>query len=174
MIIVETGLKVTGANSYIDVAFADEYHFLYANDSWTGENADKEKALIVAAQSIDLLYGPKYLSSRLEGNQSMLWPRYPFCDRFGNMRSVQEVPIEIKRAQAELALMYMNGIDLFPEGNNTIRVESESVKVGDISTTTSYSKGGKTDAATYEGFRKVDLLLWVVTKGTKTTLRLVR
>lgn len=172
--IVETGLKEPGANSYIDIAFADNYHLTYGNDTWVGTDEEKAKALISACQSLDLLYGPKYLSNRLEGNQDLLWPRYPFVDRNGNSRIKQEVPIEVKKAQAEIALMYLNGTDLFPEGNDAGRVESESIKVGDIQTTTTYSKTTKPDLATYEGFRKIDLLLWNVTKGRQTSFRMSR
>jgi len=172
--IVETGLKQAGANSYVDVTFADAYHEMYGNDSWIGETADKEKALVIACQSLDLLYGPKYLSNRLEGIQSLLWPRYPFNDRNGNARIVQEVPIEVKRAQAELALMYINGADMFPEGNDAGRIESEAVKIGDISTTTSYNKTVKAEAAAFEGYRKIDLLLWNVTKGRQSSFKFAR
>lgn len=172
--IVETGLQEVGANSYIDVAFADSYHATYGNDSWTGTTEEKEKALVIACQSLDLLYGPKFLSNRLEGNQSLLFPRYPFTDRNGNARIKQEVPIEVKKAQAELALMFINGTDLFPEGNDAGRIESETVKVGDISTSTSYTNTQKNEAASYEGFRKIDLLLWNITKGRQSSIRLVR
>lgn len=174
MIIVETGLKQQDANSYIDIEYADRYHLMYGHEDWSGELSEKEIAIITACQSLDLLYGPKFLSNRLEGNQSLLWPRYPFNDHNGNTRLNQEVPIEIKRAQAELALMYLNGVDLFPEGNSAIPIESESMKAGDISISTSYGKSDKPDTAPYEGFRKIDLLLWNVTKGRQASLRLVR
>jgi len=172
--IVETGLKETDANSYVSVDFADQYHAALGNADWTGTVADKEKALIIACQSLDLLYGPKYMSYRLDGIQSLLWPRYPYIDRNSNIRNKQEVPIEVKRAQAELALMYMNGADLFPEGNDTFRIGSETTKVGDIETSTTYLPGKTTDAAAYVGFRKIDLLLWNVTKARQNSIRLAR
>lgn len=166
--ITETGNKEAGANSYCTAAFADQYHALYGDTGWAGDPAVKEKALLAACQSLDLLYGPKFASRPLEGVQSLLWPRYPFADRNGLTR-VGGVPVELQRAQAELALMHLTGADLFPEGNTQGAVVSESVQVGEIATSTTYGKAGKPDTAAYEGFRKIDLLLWPLLKGRQST-----
>jgi hypothetical protein len=174
-LIIETGSKVAGANSYVDVTFADTYHTTFGNADWTGaDNSSKEQALIIACQSLELLYGPKYISTQLPGTQVLLWPRYPFYDRNGNVRLSAAIPVELKNAQAELALMSLLGSAMFPEGNVALVVDSESVKVGDIATSTTYSKTAKVDVATYEGFRKIDLLLWTLLKGTQRSLFLVR
>jgi hypothetical protein len=163
-LIVETGNHEPGANSYCSVQHADVYHALYGNSDWAGDTASKELALIVACQSLDLLYGPKFLSAPLEENDSLLWPRYPYYDKNGKVRNTG-VPKEVLDAQAELALMYMAGVDVFPEGSVRGAVASESVTVGDISTSTTYTATGKKEVATYDGFRKIDLLLWPVLKG---------
>jgi hypothetical protein len=167
-LIIETGNKQAGANSYVTVEFADAYHSTYGNTDWAGDTTLKEQALIVACQSLELLYGPKYASSRQEGVQSLLWPRYSFYDRNGNTRIAEAIPAELKNAQAELALMYLNGAGLFPEGNTTASIAQEQVSVGDISTSTTYNKAGKQEQATYEGFRKIDLLLWPILKGRQS------
>lgn len=171
--IVETGNKVAGANSYCTLAFADQYHATYGNSDWTGSNAAKEAALMLASQSLDLLYGPKYLSSPLEGAQTLLWPRYPFTDKNGLARTAG-IPIELQRAQAELALKALQGADLFPEGNAQGAVISESVSVGEISTSTTYRGAGKPEAAAFEGFRKIDLLLWPLLKGRRGSTFMAR
>ncbi len=173
MLIVENGSKVTNANSYCDVEFADQYLASIGNTDWSGEQAVKEQALIVACQSLELLYGSRYLSHRLEGEQSLLWPRYPFIDQNMNTRDDDRIPVELKKAQAEIAVMYLNGADVFPEGNADGMIVSESAGVGAISSSTTY-KGGKPDVATYKGFRKIDLLLWPIIKGKLRNVRLGR
>jgi hypothetical protein len=172
-LIVETGGGLATANSYCDVAYADAYHTGIANADWAGDTTTKEQALIVACQSLDLLYGPRFVSAREEGEQALLWPRYPFIDRNGNTRTTG-IPVELKKAQAELALMYLLGANLFPEGNSVLDVQSETVKVGEISTSTTYVNSGRTEMATFDGFRKVELILWPLMKGRQSIVRFSR
>lgn len=174
MLVVENGSGINNANSYCDVQFADDYLASIGNTDWSGDQAAKEQALIVACQSLELLYGSRYLSYRLEGNQALLWPRYPFTDRNMNIRHSERIPVELKKAQAEVAVLYMNGVDVFPEGNADGSIVSESASVGAISSTTTYKGAGKPEVATYRGFRKIDLLLRPIIKGKLTNVSLGR
>ena len=171
-IIVETGANVTNANSYTSVADADAYHLLYANTDWAGDNDTKEQALVMACRSVDLLYGPYYNSAPLEGVQSLLWPRYAFYDKYAKSRAQSTIPVELKQAQAEIALMYMNGVNIFPMANTQSDVAEESVQIGDIKTQTKYRK--PTEQERFESFRKIDLILTPILKLTSNSVSMSR
>lgn len=161
-LIVETGTGVVDANSYITVAEATAYHTLYGNTDWAGDDATLEQALIVSCLALDLLYGPKYVSQRLTNTQPLLFPRYAFTDNTGQTHTSNVIPKRLKDAQAELALLYIQGVDVFPEENQTTGITQESIKLGDIQTSTTYSKAPQ--KATFDGFRKIDITLYPLLK----------
>ncbi len=88
---------VVGTNSYIDSADADAYFAdLYGYDKWTSE-ANKDKALISAAQHLDLMcswYGIEAVTG-----QDMAFPRTPDAD---------PVPQAIIDAQCEIAYLMVD------------------------------------------------------------------
>jgi len=155
-IIVETGAVVAGANSYISVADANTYHSTYGNTDWDATGAtDYTAALIVATQALDAFYGQKYMSAITVGSpQSLLWPRLIFWDKYGRIRQGATVPTEIKQAQAEFALLYANGTDLFPQLDPNNQLLDQTTKIGEMMIKTVYVK--PTPVA---NFRKVDLIL---------------
>ena len=54
MLVIEDGTGVDGANSYVDVAFADAYFALYGGGSWDEATVEiKERALAVSSQYAD-------------------------------------------------------------------------------------------------------------------------
>ena len=160
ILIVETGSNVTDANTYIDVDFADAYHLLANNTDWSADEADKEFALVKATQAVDLLYGPLYLSQILHNNQSLLFPRYSFYDNHKNLQTQATIPTCLKNAVAEAALLALTGTSMFPEVSQNSNIKTQSDKVGELSTSVSYFK--PPEAITYEGFRKVELLLYPI------------
>lgn len=168
-IIVETGAVVAGANSYVDIAYANNYHTTYGNTDWdaSGQN-DYTTALIVAAQALDAYYAAKYESLIPVGStQSLLWPRLVFWDRNQRIRQQGVIPDELKKAQCEFALLYSNGTDLFPQLNADSQIIETQVKVGEIATRTYYQK-----PTAVSNFRKVDLLLWPILKAGPSGTRL--
>ena len=172
-LIVETGLIVANANSYISLSDAATYHTLYGNLDWVATDADLEQALINACMSMELLYGPRYLSEKVYySTQSLLFPRMYFYDNNFTLVPLNTIPPKLKQAQAELALMSLNGVNLFPEENPEAGIMSQSVKVTDFSKSTTYLKPQLKEE--YVGFRKIDLILAALLKSKTQNLTLKR
>lgn len=171
-LIVEDGTEVANAHSYVTLAEANAYHTLYGNTDWDGDDATLDQALIVACLSLELLYGPKYLSQRVTNTQPLLYPRFAFYDQLQQLHAQGSIPKKLKDAQCELALMYLLGTDLFPEENQASGIAQESIKVGDIQTSTTYQKQPKKSA--YDGFRKVDITMYPLLKINGPTLAFSR
>ena len=101
MATLDATLSGSTSNSYVDLAFANEYS---ANQSWgTKWDAltDDEKiiCLLTATQWMETL---KYAGNRCDLTQRLAWPRAnASCD--GVQASCQEIPFSIRRAEVELA-----------------------------------------------------------------------
>jgi hypothetical protein len=164
-LVVETGLKPTGANTYLSLADADSYHSNLGNTDWPDATGDelKKQALILATQSVDLLYGSRYMSSIYpDSNQVLLFPRMWFIDANARINLEHTIPACLKNAVAEIALMQLNEVDIFPQASITSLVKTKSVKAGDIATATEYFKG--TEGESFSGFRKIDIILRPILK----------
>jgi len=175
ILVLEDGTGLNNANTYCDVAFADTYHTLYSNTDWSGSTAIKETALVNACQSLDLLYADKFQSMKLElhtsstTRQALNFPRYSFYDQNANLRLQGEIPVELQRAQAEIALFYLAGDAMIPELNADAFIGQQTVKVGAIEQATTYKKPQQ--VASYAGWKKIDVLLWSILKP-KNVMRL--
>lgn len=166
VLIVEDGTIVANANSYVTIDEADAYHEIIGNDDWASyEAVDKKKALLIAARSLDLMYSSKFMSIPQVGStQVMRWPRLAFWARHTNkLINGNQIPSEIKDAQSELALMQLNGLDLFPVVSRDEMVTQESTQIGDISISKSYA--APVSQESFPEFRRVDLILQPVIKA---------
>ena len=163
LLIIEDGTRVVGANSYISAADATAYLTLYepaSIDSWPTAQADQEAALLVGNQSLELFYRERFLSFIVLPRINQLsWPRTSFFDRVYNVVTYTTIPDAVKQAQATLALYYVMGTDVFPQLPRDSHVINESVKIGDLSTSTVYSQGTH-----FDPFLKITKLLWPVLK----------
>lgn len=156
-IIVETGANIANSNSYVSVSDADAYHLLFNQTDWSGLDTDKENALINATLSIELLYGQQYLSLPQFSTQSLLFPRFTFVINRRQIIQSGTIPTQLKRAVCEVALMYLNGLDVYPIPNNANAIKSNSVKIGELDIANTYGKFPK--AERFAGFNKIDILL---------------
>lgn len=157
-LIHEDGTRPQNANSYCSIEFADNYHELVGNTDWESQPEDvKTAALIKATESIDLLYGPRYLSRRLPDARSLLFPRYSFDDQNGMTHYSDSVPVELQKAVAVHAMAIINGVDPYPQPSEGPRVKRKKSKLGDLEVETEYAKPVETE--TYAGFNLVELLL---------------
>ncbi|WP_422847209.1 DnaT-like ssDNA-binding protein [Acidovorax sp. M14] len=170
-LIVENGTGVPNANSYVSLDEAKEYHELRGSD-WTGSDEELTRNLIIALESLVALYGPNFRSKPYTHVQNKtLFPRHQFYDAHGRYVKSGQIPDCVKHTQCELALMHSQDIDLFPIANTAQNISSESVTVGPISETISYSTAVSSES--YPGFRKIDLLIAPMLNGkTNASFRL--
>lgn len=106
-LIPEDGTGLVDADSYISVAYADDYHSSFGNSQWalltTGQ---KEIAIRKATEHLDFTY--QWKGVLFSENQSLGWPRSSAYDKEG--RDISEmVPELVKKATAELALKASSG-----------------------------------------------------------------
>jgi hypothetical protein len=159
-LIVEDGTKVVGANSYLTLAEAEGYHSLYGNTDWADAADDevRKQALVLATKAVDLLYGSKYLSFMYpDSNQPLLFPRAYFWDNTGRIIPEHTIPLSLKDAVSEIALMQINGANIFPMQSTSGLVKSDNVKLGSLGVVTDYIRAP--EGETFDGFRKIDILM---------------
>jgi hypothetical protein len=101
-IVLEDGSGILNANSYV----TEEEFDTYCDDrDITADDGDAEAALIRAAVALDGKYRMKYPGYRTVGRlQGLEWPRTAAYDYEGLTIDTDEIPLEIKNAQCELAL----------------------------------------------------------------------
>lgn len=73
---VENGTVVSGANSFADVAFADDYFELRGVSKWALlPLPSKQAALILATDYIQVRYGDKLIGKLFQSDQPLSFPR---------------------------------------------------------------------------------------------------
>ena len=176
-IVVEDGTAKADAETYISVADADTYHSNRANTAWAAlSTPNKEAALRKAADYMLQVYRLRWKGSRVTGTQALDWPRnFVVRDDFesSTLNGAQiiggrqyypsdEVPVEIQRATAELALK-SSSADLAPDISQ--RVTREKVDVLEVQ----YAEHG----VQYAQYRAVDNLLAPFLMDAGSTMRRV-
>lgn len=132
-LIVEDGSGVVGAESYISVADADDYHAKRNNLRWTGTEPEKEGALRKATDYIRQYYRTRWKGAQVYVDQGLDWPR---SDVYIDPRNLETlvgddvVPVEVVNATAELALIALRS-DLAP---SITKGQKKRVKIGPIET----------------------------------------
>lgn len=127
VIIPEDGSGVTGANSYVTLAFADEYfstHPFYSTE-WEDLANDRRSALVVASTNqLDQLFN--WFGFRSYNEQLLDWPRQRvwLADNYDYAAS-NSIPLAIKKATCEMAFFLSKG-DAFSSSNETL---VDSVKI---------------------------------------------
>lgn len=110
---VEDGTNVASANSYLTVAFADDYLSINTRTDtiWGGlTTQQKEKALARATLYLDA--NVNWKGTRQYKDSALRWPRTGMADADGNDLAGGFIPEEIKRAVAEVAYaMQVEDID---------------------------------------------------------------
>lgn len=96
----EDGTGVTGANAYIDVAFADDYFSDRGNATWTAlTTTQKEQAIVRASDYLEWRF--KYKGYPKTSTQGLRWPRSGVYDELGNE---VEYPENVQKACAEYSV----------------------------------------------------------------------
>jgi len=73
--VAEDGTGLPNANSFVDVAFADDYFTSMGNIAWAGDNTAKEGWLVQATLYITTVFGRRFgCYTKLEEDQSLPFP----------------------------------------------------------------------------------------------------
>jgi hypothetical protein len=148
-LIVEDGSIVTGAESYISVSDASNYHTVRGNTAWAALTTDalREAALRRATDYMRQAYRSRWQGYKVNEDQALDWPRYD-VEVEGYAVDSDIVPTEVKNACAELALR-ASAADLNPDLTQGVLSE----QVGSIQVT--YDKA----SPQFTRYRAIDALL---------------
>lgn len=114
------------ANSYVDVAYADEFFTNSINNSsWPTVLADKEAALIEATRLLDSQF--EWNGAIVIGDQALRWPRTSAYDMDGRLIASDIVPKILKDTVCNLAYYLIQS-----GGLNQSASDLKSLKVGPI------------------------------------------
>jgi hypothetical protein len=119
-LITETGTAAANAESYCSVAFATEYHAARGNGAWAAlTNEAMEQMLRRATEAMLALYRERWKGVRATSTQALDWPRLDVVvDTYA--RAADEVPVEVQKACAILALKAISG-DLDPDPTAAVK-----------------------------------------------------
>lgn len=127
-LVKETGSIVPDANTYVDregvIAYAAERGIALPND-------DTTDALLIKAMDYLTLFDTKWKGALVApGVQTLAWPRKnAYIDGTTAFPS-DEIPYQLLRAQAELAIQVHNGVNLLPTmASDTAFIKREKVDV---------------------------------------------
>lgn len=162
--IVEDGSGLTDSNSYLSVEDADQYFDNHsAPVAWTSAVlADKQNALRIATQYLDVVFGEVWVERRTNDEQALDWPRAFVNDSDGFAVESDIIPQAIEDATAEMALRSISGTTLLPDLTKPGGIGREKVKVGPIEKDTTYVGS----ASQIPRFSIVDALVEQFTIGT--------
>jgi hypothetical protein len=137
--LVEDGTGLEDSNSYVDLAFVDDYFNLRGVEEWAGVAEAKEIHLIKGSDYADQRWGNRLLGSPLLTTQAMAVPRA--CAYTKNGTPLIGVVAKWKKAVCEYALLSLLG-KLQPETeNSTKEVLKKKTVVGPITTEIEYDAG---------------------------------
>jgi hypothetical protein len=141
--VVEDGSGLSSSNSYVSVADADSYNENHeASTDWSGATqADKEKALRLATQYLDLKFYGKWKGVRTSEEQALAWPRVGVSDYDGYSYDSDEMPQVLKDACAELALRVIEGDTLLDDISKPGNIKSKSIGAGPLKKSVEYVGG---------------------------------
>lgn len=195
-LIVETGSIIAGANSYVDVAYADAYFTARGDSVWAAlpggspQSPVKEAALIKGADYLQQKYRLKWSGARMDALQALDWPRRgvaipdffdPFYKNafvppdFQNTLFVDTatVPDTIKQAQCILARQCLDA-----SGALTVELQpplgrvTQSERVGSIAVSYMPTAAGSRQTTIYWAVQQV--IQWALRKDSSNSAPVIR
>lgn len=110
-IIVETGLGIADANSYIDLTYLTNFA---TNRGETLPATDEEKEIfLIRANDYLETMGFKFKGQKTDPDQSLQWPRENAWLE-SELIENNEIPQQLQRAQAQLVIEQQKGFSLYP------------------------------------------------------------
>lgn len=122
---VEDGTGLSNADALASLAYVDAYHLARGNSTWTGTDAAKEEAIRRASEFLTNSY--RWKGYPVNGrDQAQAWPRTYVEDAQGYSVPSDEVPAEVQKACAEIALRELvTPGQMSPDYTPSERVKSE-------------------------------------------------
>lgn len=147
VLVVETGVGLANANSYADVAFADQYfssHPFYA-DAWADLDTSKKAFLLISASAdLDAMFNWKGNPSST--TQGLRWPRTNVYSVDDVLIARNSIPLNLRKATCEQA-RYLSSTESNPDasvdtgGVTELKVDVITLKFGDSTSTKAVPKG---------------------------------
>jgi hypothetical protein len=156
----ESYISVADATTYINTFYfpTDPLSILWttALASNSGAGTTCEIALRRSTRDLDTVYGPSYWSDRLTSSQALLFPREPFYEfnQGGNVYNesvngyfyqnnstaiqVTGIPVGLKQATVELALVLLNGFDITGPTDRCATIQREMQRIGSLLNSVEY------------------------------------
>lgn len=141
----EDGTGLTDANSYVPLAFADQYFLDRANVAWTGADGDKQSALVRATDYVEGRFrfkGESFLTT-----QALFFPTYSGKhDPDTGDKTPDAMPPKLLKAICEYAVRALAAA-LAPDPTVTDsgqKLTASTEKLGPIEETFTYQPGGTT------------------------------
>ena len=126
-LVVEDGSVVTGANTYASIDTVDAYHAALGQATWTGDDADKETAILRAMRYVENL---QWNGTKTAQANPLSWPRDDTYDRDGVEYASNMVPDAVVNALCEAALIELTDQGaLRPTQATTGQVKRQKVDV---------------------------------------------
>jgi hypothetical protein len=172
-LIVEDGTGKTDAQVMTSVAEANAYFM--ARGEPVPVSATMEAALVRGWQYIENAYRGRWKGRKVYELQALAWPREGIIDEEDFEIWPNVVPKLVKDANAQAALLHIQGVDLEASASATTTLTREVNKVGDVSSEKEYASAA---SQRNSGFLVIDSYLsgLVVSKpgGDFGMVRLIR
>lgn len=143
--IPEDGTGLADANSYVAIAFADQYFLDRGVTTWTGADPVKQSALVRATDYVENRYSEKFLGCKFSDTQALHFPTGSGkTDDVTGDPVPDAMPVKLLKAICEYAVRALSA-DLAPDltvDESGQRVQASSQTVGPISESTTFAAGG--------------------------------
>jgi len=164
--VVEDGTGKSDANSYVSIADADQYDLDHNADAVWGaplSDALKQKALRLATQYLDAVYGDRWKGYSANTDQALDWPRADVLDEDEQFYlESDEIPQALKDACVECAILSANGTTLLPNQTNAGTIKRIKQKLDVMEKEVEYVGG----SSPYTYFSLIDSLIGSLTSGS--------
>lgn len=141
----EDGTGLANANSYVDVAFADQYFLDRGITTWTGVDAVKQSALVRATDYVENRYSEKFMGCKFSDAQALHFPTDSGnTDDVTGDKIPDPMPVKLLKAICEYAVRALSA-ELAPDPTTDVtgqRVQAKTETVGPITESTTYAQGG--------------------------------
>lgn len=168
----EDGTGLANANSYVNLAFADQYFLDRAITTWTGIDAVKQSALVRATDYVEGRFGAKFTGCKFSETQALFFPLDGgMTDPTTGDKVPDPLPVKLLKAICEYAMRALT-ITLAPDPTTDAtgqRVQATVEQVGPIQESITYAPGGT--IFVFKPYPAADMLLKGLYRNTGGTLR---